>query len=334
MPLEQIVNGGNTTTTGSVDDSSNPVVISVASAAVFPSVGNFRILIDNELLLVTSVSGNDLTCSRAQEGSTIATHANGADVNFVLTAASFRNVISEYNIYDTYSNLPTFGIAGRRFFLNPGYGVSFRDTGTAWELWHNDMGPMKPNIADFATQVNFSTRGSVDVTNGFWRFRDAGPSTNADFLMLNLKTAPSTPYTMTLVWREMAGASVGASPNMNSGIALRDSATGRIKIWAHRGYTQPLLIGNYNSATSFNAATNYNPLWNTPLRMLRVVNNGTTLSFQISVNFQDWFVSASENISGNFVANIDQIGFYLSNITSALSNAGGVGIDVYHAEVT
>jgi hypothetical protein len=55
---------------------------------LFPTTGQFRIKIDAELMLVTAVSGTTFTVTRGIEGSTAASHANGATVTHILTAGA------------------------------------------------------------------------------------------------------------------------------------------------------------------------------------------------------------------------------------------------------
>jgi hypothetical protein len=95
VPLEQFANNAASTTTGSVNNSSNPVSITVADASKFPTSGNFRILVDDEIMLVTAVSGAVFTCTRAQESTTIASHSSGAAVTHVLTSASLLKLATE-----------------------------------------------------------------------------------------------------------------------------------------------------------------------------------------------------------------------------------------------
>lgn len=95
MSREQFANNAQTTTTGVVNNSSDPVTVAVTSATGFPTAGNFRIKIDSEILLVTAVSGLNFTATRAQESTTIATHASGATVTHILTAASLKAAINE-----------------------------------------------------------------------------------------------------------------------------------------------------------------------------------------------------------------------------------------------
>lgn len=77
----------NATTTLAASATSGATTISVASGTGFPSGGNFTILIDSEILLVTGVAGTTWTVSRGSEGTTAAAHNSGATVTHILTAA-------------------------------------------------------------------------------------------------------------------------------------------------------------------------------------------------------------------------------------------------------
>lgn len=96
MSLELLTNNAQSTLGGSVDNSTDPVTFTVASATNFPTTGNFRVVIGNEILLVTSVSGTSFTASRAQEGTTIATHASGDLATHIITAASLKKLVERW----------------------------------------------------------------------------------------------------------------------------------------------------------------------------------------------------------------------------------------------
>ncbi len=95
MALRKFTNGGKTTLSGAMNGSTDPVTFTVASAAGFPTSGQFNVIIEDEILLVTSVSGNDFTANRAQEGTTIAAHSSGVDVNQSLTALGITEIIRQ-----------------------------------------------------------------------------------------------------------------------------------------------------------------------------------------------------------------------------------------------
>lgn len=96
--FKSVTNNATTLTTGSVNNSSDPVVVNVTggTGALFPS-SNFWISIDNEILLCTSRSTDALTCTRAQQSTTIATHASSATVQLRGTAAQFTEIATAIN---------------------------------------------------------------------------------------------------------------------------------------------------------------------------------------------------------------------------------------------
>lgn len=90
MAQERFANNPSSTLSGAITSSATS--LTVASASSFPSDPQFRILIDNEILLVTGVSGNTFTVSRAQEDTTAAAHTNNSVVEGVLSRAGLLNV--------------------------------------------------------------------------------------------------------------------------------------------------------------------------------------------------------------------------------------------------
>jgi hypothetical protein len=87
MP-EVFANNAQSNLNGSINSSTTSVAVN--NAAAFPSTGNFRILVDSEIMLVTSVSTNTFTVVRAQEGTTGAAHTSGAICTHVLTAGAMQ----------------------------------------------------------------------------------------------------------------------------------------------------------------------------------------------------------------------------------------------------
>lgn len=94
MRQEQIVNNAQTLLSAGIDNSQTNIPVSDGS--VFPSEGDFRIVIDSELLLVTAISGNTLTAERGVEGSTAASHSSAADVKAVVSEGSFEQRLSDF----------------------------------------------------------------------------------------------------------------------------------------------------------------------------------------------------------------------------------------------
>lgn len=94
--MELLVNNATTTLNGGINNSVTSVV--VTSGAVFPATGNFRILVDTELMLVTARSSDTLTVTRGIEGTAAASHSDLAAVSAVLTAAGFRQYLSDHGL--------------------------------------------------------------------------------------------------------------------------------------------------------------------------------------------------------------------------------------------
>ena len=74
MRREQLMNNAATTLTVGVDGAAT--VLSVASTSVLPTAGDFRLLVEKELVLCTAVTGNTLTVVRGIEGTTATSHAS------------------------------------------------------------------------------------------------------------------------------------------------------------------------------------------------------------------------------------------------------------------
>ncbi len=90
MPAEKFANNAGTTLSAAVT-SPTATTVSVASASGFPSAAQYRVRIDDELLLVTAGAGTTTwTVTRGAEGTTAATHASGAAVTHVLTAGGLE----------------------------------------------------------------------------------------------------------------------------------------------------------------------------------------------------------------------------------------------------
>jgi hypothetical protein len=85
---ENYGNLGNSTITAQLNAGSTSFSVQSGHGARFPATGNFRLLIESEIMLCTSRSTDTLTVTRGQEGTSDVTHAISSAVTHVLTAAS------------------------------------------------------------------------------------------------------------------------------------------------------------------------------------------------------------------------------------------------------
>lgn len=90
---ENLANDFATTLSAGVD--SVTVSISVASSSGAPAP-NFRVRVDDEIMLVTAVVGTAWTVTRGIEGTAAASHASGAVVVHVLTAGALSALFADH----------------------------------------------------------------------------------------------------------------------------------------------------------------------------------------------------------------------------------------------
>ncbi len=137
----------------------------VVSHAPFPAVAQFRVVIDNELYLVTAGSStNTWTVTPGIEGTTSASHANGAGVFLVLTAASqLRNPRSMTTLGDM-EYMGALGAPTRLASPADGtYNVLWASGAPSWAVASGTIGG-----AIAATQVAFGTGVNTIGGNGLF----------------------------------------------------------------------------------------------------------------------------------------------------------------------
>lgn len=95
-------------TVGGIDNSTDPVTFAVTTGegTKFPA-SNFNISIDNEILLCTSRTGDNLTCARAKESTVIAAHSQNADVENRITSGQLVELEAAINNFAISSKVIT-----------------------------------------------------------------------------------------------------------------------------------------------------------------------------------------------------------------------------------
>lgn len=93
MGIETFANNAQTTLNGAINNSTTS--ITVTSASLFPSVSDqwYRIIIDGEIILVTSGQGTTTwTVTRGVENTATASHANGATITQIITSQGLKEL--------------------------------------------------------------------------------------------------------------------------------------------------------------------------------------------------------------------------------------------------
>ena len=150
MAYERFANGGLSSLAVGISDSD--LTLTVKAAGSFPNVGNFRILIGSEIMLVTNVQGQVFTVTRAQESTSGASHDADAAVNHVLTAGALAQRDIEQFATGALSDRDAAGQTGRLYL--PTEGLVHQDNGSLW-----DMMPLNKVTPPASATSPGSTRG-------------------------------------------------------------------------------------------------------------------------------------------------------------------------------
>lgn len=87
---EQFANNATSVLASSIGSSDTS--LTVTTGTPFSSSGNFRIVVDSEIMLVTARSTNTLSITRGQEGTIAVAHTSGTNVTQIVTAGAMAQL--------------------------------------------------------------------------------------------------------------------------------------------------------------------------------------------------------------------------------------------------
>ena len=255
--LEQFTNNAATTLNGGITNSTTS--ITVTSGSVFPSSGNFRVLVDSEIMICTARSTNTLTVTRGAEGTTAVSHSDGAAISHILTSGSLGRLNQDNQSLWGYSSRPPLG--------------KIVDTDGVSAL----------TVSSF-TWVNQGTTTASDDNGTI--FLEA-PAASGENCRLLTKTAPSTPYSVLAGFQAMK-----LFESFESFfVGFRQSSSGKLHLLSF-GYdgSDPAYMAIYafDNATTFNGTVTNSTLPRTKVLItgdilwLKITDNGTNLVFNVS----------------------------------------------------
>lgn len=300
--------------------------ISVDSVSGFPTSPTFRIMIYGEIMIVTGISGTDLTVTRGAEGTTPITALTGSPVENVVTAGAIDSILTELHQVGPYASLPGTGRAGDIYIPTDSFYDMLRHNGTSWDHFRFGKKLAPPNNASFSWanqgigSVSTSNGGIIGVTS---------PGTQGT-LQVRYMTAPATPYTLTVGFL----AHYWQFNYSQAGIGWRDSSGKLVTFGVAYNGAWLLQSQKWNSATSYSAAYSSAAmppmLVHGPLIWLRLTNNGTNRTMQLSSNGVTWSQFRTD-ASNDFLDAVSThyIHFYWGDISTY-----DVGITVLHWETT
>lgn len=311
--LEQLANNAQTTLNGSIIAGATSLVLT--SATGFPTVGNFRLLIDNEIFICTAISGTTCTVIPGSEGTTQANHTSGVSITLGLTkgaaqAAFQPNPIEPGGRLTLVSATPvqlSDQVAKSTIF----YCADIHDwlpiwNGTSWQAYTLDTQlsiALDSNAANTGYQqaahafdlfafvnsgvvtlatgpawTNLTTRANaISLLNGLW--------TNTASITLKIDATGST-FSVAANQATYLG-TMYATANGQTGIALNPAAASGGSaniIGLYNAYNQvPAIARSRDSATSYTYATN---TW-------RAANNNANNSISWIDGLGNVFISSS-----------------------------------------
>jgi len=208
MATEQFSNNAqsNLSTAIAAGDTS----LTVVNASAFPASGQFRIIIDREILLVTAVAGNTFTVSRGQEGTTAVAHVQSAYVTHVITAGGLGNCPRSMTTTGDLEYLNSTGAVTRLGIGSAGQLLGIAGGVPAWHtLTSSDVTTAlgftpPPNSRNVNTGAGLSGGGALtaDLTLSLAELGTANSITNANGNLSqdvwNIVKATTTAVTVTL----------------------------------------------------------------------------------------------------------------------------------------
>lgn len=273
--LERFANNATTTLSSAINASVTS--ISVADASPFPTDGDFRIIIDNELLLVTGVSGTTFTVERGVEGSTADSHNSSVVVVHIATSDGMQQ-------YITQNGLPLFGTSSRK----PN---TFRD-----------KSGNKLTVASF-TGANLGTSTAWDYTDAHGiGFHVQANTVNSARVWY--KSAPTPPWTLTS-WFGVTGKAGSGSQIF---IGCKESGpTGSLSLMVTR--ITDVVHHNWTSPTAFSASQNISGFQGQPLgHWFQVEDDNVNIYFRCSHDGVFW-TTIYQEARLNFLSSVDELCF-------------------------
>jgi hypothetical protein len=284
---EQLANDAESTLNGGI----NAVVTSLvlADGSNFPSEGNFRILIDNELMIATARSTNTLTVVRGAEGTSAATHSNAATVTHIITKEGLLDIQSE--ALDPFSNIRS----------------PYRIVDTNEDLLtHSSFTQVNAGSTTWSTDAN----GNISA-----EYLTAGALSNR----LLVRSAPTPPYTIRAAIL-MNGSTTGSLGPM-AGIGFRENSSGELHLFANRQReTNNLNVFNMNSPTSFNASPLSSRIWSpgkSGIFWLEIEDDNTDLKFHYSIDGVDFSEFGTIGRTSFMAGAPDEIHFFVDGFEAA-----------------
>jgi len=271
---ERWANGGVTTLNGGITDSATSLV--VTSASSFPSSPDFRITIDDEVLLVTAISGTTFTVERGKEGTTAAAHSDTTAVDHFLTTGSADQAFQDGFTLPDYPYNRLLDASGNTLTASS---FTWFNQGTATAADADDGGIILTMPNETGRQIR-----------GKWF------------------TAPSAPWMLTAYVMLGPGFKMWDGTNGTTiGLTAEESSTGELYYLKLRN--DRLVLEQMGSYTSYTADVDsyiengHHEFW------LRLQDDNTDIRAHVSRNGYDWVECFNEGRTTHLATGANRLGF-------------------------
>ncbi len=224
MAVEQYTNDAVTALDGGINNSVTS--IDVDSFTGFPASAQYRIRIDDEIMLVTAGAGTTTwTVTRGAEGTMADSHLNAASVTHVLTAGAIDQMRIDNCGAGSIASRPAAAKEGRLYLPTDGCSIQ-RDTGSLWTPYGPIAELVQTKVASDFTWVNQGGATFTDKGGDIAFYCPTDNDASGEWRILT-RPAPSTPYTVTALFTSLG-------PNNSAvdtvGIGWRQSSDGKFTL--------------------------------------------------------------------------------------------------------
>lgn len=299
---EQYANFGTQTLISGLAGTSTATTWLVTTNAGYPAATPFHITIDSEIMVCTAstFSGGTFTMSgsRGQESTVVATHSTGVTVLHAITAGAMDQIRQDLIQTGTLSSA-TNQKAGDLFFPNNGINI-LRDTGSQFATFGPVWSLSNPSLQSFVQQ-DFGTASSDTLNGGI---TIVNTNTVGAFQTHALViAAPATPYHVEFGYL----AQRSGNTNAQAGVIFSDGTKYELFDTFFQAALGNMVCFYLSNSTTYGGSTpvniNVGSTYGYPfINWVRIGDNGTNKTWDISVDGFYWINVGSETSSTNFTA--------------------------------
>jgi hypothetical protein len=296
---EQYANLATSTLASGINNSVTTVNVATGEGSKFPSSGNYRIRIESEIMICTGRSGDGLTVTRGQEGSTAASHSSGLPVELVLTRQSLLNLAEYYNLTpDTFANRPSASIAGRIFIpTDTPWITKCYDTGSAWRNFYHGFELTPPPTSSWTWRNQSGGVRTDEKDSILVETNDAGTASTKRLLYRAL--ANSSNYTIVAGFTAQPMPRFTDSQVQSNTVGLLQTSDFKSAIFAFNGPNNSVSVGGLyyingdDSFNSFQVNSQNTAIFPSVVWFLKIVDDGTNRKWYLSFNGIDFSLLGS-----------------------------------------